>query len=72
MPPTIHEVKAKHASRLLALPGVVSVGIGRNAGGDEVIVIGLDRARPETQTRLPTQLDGYPVRREIIGTVRAQ
>lgn len=72
MPPTIQEVKAKHTSRLLALPGVVSVGIGRDASGHEAIVIGLDGPRPETQTRLPTQLDGHPVRVEIIGTVKAQ
>lgn len=72
MRPTIQEVKAGHADRLLALPGVVSVGIGREADGHEVIVIGLDRPRPETQAHLPTQLEGYPVRVEIIGTVRAQ
>jgi len=51
---------------------VVSVGIGRDADGHEVIVIGLDRARPETQARLPTQLEGYRVRMDIIGTVKAQ
>jgi hypothetical protein len=72
MPATIHEVKAKHAPRFLALPGVVSVGVGRDAGGDEVIVIGLDRARPETQAGIPTQLEGYSVRVQIIGAVKAQ
>jgi hypothetical protein len=72
MSPTIQEVKAKHAPRFLALPGVVSMGIGRDADGHEVIVIGLDRARPETQASLPAQLDGYRVRVEIIGTVKAR
>jgi hypothetical protein len=72
MSPTIQEVKARHAPRFLALPGVVSVGIGRDADGNEVIVIGLDRARPETQARLPTQLEGYRVRMDIIGTVKAK
>lgn len=72
MSPTIQEVKARHAPRLLALSDVVSVGIGRDAEGHEVIVIGLVRARPETQARLPTQLEGYPVRVEIIGTVKAR
>jgi hypothetical protein len=72
MSPTIQEVKARHAPRFLALPGVVSVGIGRDADGHEVIVIGLDRARAETQARLPTQLEGYRVRMDIIGTVKAQ
>jgi len=72
MPATIHEVKAKHAPRFLALPGVVSVGVGRDAAGVEVIVIGLDRERPETQAGLPTQLEGYTVRVQIIGAVKAQ
>lgn len=72
MPPTIQEVKARHAPRLLALSDVVSVGIGRDAEGHEVIVIGLAGARPETQARLPAQLEGYPVRVEIIGTVKAR
>jgi hypothetical protein len=72
MPSSIQDVKARHAHRLLAVPGVVSVGIGLDAQGREVIVVGLDRPRPETQSALPTQLEGYPVRVEIIGAVRAQ
>lgn len=72
MPPTIQEVKARHAHRFLVLPGVVSVGIGLHADGHEAIIIGLDRPRPETQAQLPAQLEGYPVRVEIIGTVKAQ
>jgi hypothetical protein len=69
---TIQEAKAKHAPRLLALPGVVSVGVGRDAEGREAIVIGLDRARPETQGRLPAELEGYRVRVQVIGPVKAQ
>ena len=48
------------------------VGIGLDATGRQAIVIGLDRPRPETQATLPTQLEGYPVRVEIIGAVKAQ
>lgn len=69
---TIQEAKARHAQRLLALPGVVSVGVGRDAQGREAIVVGLDRARPETQSRLPAELEGYRVRVQVIGPVRAQ
>ena len=72
MPRTIQDVKARHADRLLTVAGVVSVGIGLDADGHEVIVIGLDRPRPETQANLPAQLEGYPVRVDVIGTVRAQ
>jgi hypothetical protein len=66
----IQNVKAENEARLFALPGVVSVGIGLDPAGGEVIVVGLDRARPATQERIPAELGGYPVRVEIIGTVR--
>jgi hypothetical protein len=72
MSPTIQEVKAKHSDRLLAMPGVVSVGIGRNPDGTAVIILGLDGPRPDTAKQLPKELDGYPVRVEVIGPVKAR
>ncbi len=72
MPPTIEQVKAAHEESLLALPGVVSVGIGRDAQGRPVIVVGLDKPRPQTEAAVPRALDGYGVRIEIVGTIRAQ
>jgi len=69
---SIQETKARHAARILALPGVVSAGIGGDAQGREVIVIGLDRAHPETQARLPAELEGYRVQVQVIGAVKAQ
>jgi hypothetical protein len=72
MPASIQEAKAKHEARLMAQPGVVSVGIGRDPDGAEVIVVGLDRERPEARAALPRELEGYPVRVQIIGSPRAQ
>jgi hypothetical protein len=72
MPPSIQEAKAKHEARLMAQPGVVSVGIGRDADGTEVIVVGLDRERPEARAALPQELEGYRVHVQVIGSVRAQ
>ena len=72
MSPTIEEVKAKHVDRLMALPGVVSVGIGRDSAGNPAIVIGLDHARPDTEAQLPASLEEYPVVVEVIGPIRAQ
>jgi len=37
MPTSVQEARAKHEARLMAQPGVVSVGIGRDADGTEVI-----------------------------------
>jgi hypothetical protein len=72
MPPTIQDVKAKYTDRLMAMPGVVSLGIGRNPDGTSVIIVGLDGPRPDTVRQLPKELEGYPVRAEMIGPVRAQ
>ena len=72
MPASIRDVKAQHQGRLLALPGVVSVGLGRSPEGEAEIVVSLDRRRPRTMARLPQTLAGYPVRVEVIGQVRTQ
>jgi hypothetical protein len=72
MPPTIQEVKAEHVDRLMALPGVVSVGIGRDSAGNPAIVIGLDGPRPETRAQLPASLGDYPVVVHVTGPIRAQ
>lgn len=70
--PSIKDVKAEHAPRIMALPGVVSVGIGRDARGQPVLVVGLDRERPETRAKLPQEIEGYGVEVEVVGDVRAQ
>ena len=68
---TIREVKARHEKFLLSLPGVVSVGIGRGSEGQEEIVVGLDRPRPDTVRRIPGSLEGYPVRTHVTGRLRS-
>jgi len=72
LPPSIKEVKKQHETRLLQLPGVVSVGIGLDENGQSAIVVGLDKASPETEAHLPPQLEGYPVLVRIVGPLKAQ
>jgi hypothetical protein len=72
MHPSIQEVKKIHEPRLLALPGVVSVGIGLDKKGQSAIIIGLESPHPETETKLPTELDGYSVVVRITGPIKAQ
>jgi hypothetical protein len=69
---TIQGAKTKHELRLLAMPGVVSVGIGLDSRGNAAIIVGLDGPRPETVEKLPKTLEGYPVQIQIIGPVKAQ
>lgn len=70
--PSIQEVKTKHADALMQRPGVLSVGIGRSPQGDAVIVIGVDRQYADKAKSLPTTLEGYAVRVELMGTLKAQ
>jgi len=72
MTPSIQDVKKKHAARLMSLPGVVSVGIGRDSQGNAAMIVGLDSPRSETQARIPPQLDGYPLLIQIVGPLKAQ
>ena len=69
---SISAVKAKHTPRLLAEAGVVSVGIGQEADGQAIIIIGVDNKKSLGSLKLPQELDGYPVKVQVIGVVRAQ
>ena len=70
MSESITAVKAKHASQLMANPGVVSVGIGQEADGQAVIIIGVDSKNSLDSLALPQELGGYPVKAKVIGVVR--
>lgn len=69
---SIEQVTAEHAAELMAIPGVVSVGIGRGEEGVAVIVVGLERDSAAAEAALPASLDGFPVRTEVVGRFRAQ
>lgn len=70
--PSIQEVKKKHESKFMDMPGVVSVGIGLGPDGKQAIIIGLKEPNPSTEAKIPSSLDGYPVLVKITGTIRAQ
>jgi len=69
-PPAIQDAKRAHEPDLMALPGVVSVGIGLDDAGRPAIIVGLDGPRAETRAELPATLDGYPVVARVVGTIR--
>lgn len=55
----------------MALPGVVSIGIGL-ANGETVIIVGLDGKHPDAKKQLPKELESYKVIVQTIGVVKAQ
>jgi hypothetical protein len=65
---TIHEIRDKYESEIMAIPGVTGIGIGdhdRKPG--LAIKVYVDRLTPELKTRIPTELEGYPVNTEKTG-----
>lgn len=72
MSKNIQEVKNRHSERLMALPGVVSIGIGQDAQGQATLIVGLDSAHPQTRSRIPQTLDGYAVSVQNIEPPKAQ
>ena len=72
MASSIKDVKTKYEAKLLQMPGVVSVGIGRDESGQPAIIIGLEGPDPETESKLPATLEGYPVQIQTVGKIGAQ
>lgn len=68
---TIQQAKEKHQAELMALPGVVSMGIGLSEG-EMAIMIGLDGKHPDTEKALPKELEGYKLIIQTVGTIKAQ
>jgi hypothetical protein len=67
--PDAAEVLADHRDELLALAGVVGVGVGQGPTGSETIVAFLLDA--SAAKRLPRELDGVPVQGVVTGEVDA-
>lgn len=72
MSPSIQDVKKQNEARFLAMPGVVSVGIGMDPNGNQAIIVGLDTSNPEIEAKIPEMVGGYPVIVQIVGSLKAQ
>ncbi len=69
---SIQEAKKKHQSELLQLPGVVSVGIGLDEQGSQAIIVGLADDNRDDKARIPETIEGYAVKIQVVGTIKAQ
>ena len=72
MEKSIKDIKAEHESQLMAMPGVVSVGLGQDTAGDPVIIIGVESEEHSRAMTLPLELQEYPVKIQVIGTINIQ
>ncbi len=69
--PSIEDVMNRHEDRIMGLKNVVGIGIGEKETGVPCILVFVGRRDPETERSIPRELDGYPVKIEEIGEVRA-
>jgi hypothetical protein len=69
---SIQEVKVKYEQQIIETPGVVSMGIGKDAKGNTAIIIGIEQESEGIRAVLPKELDGYPVEVKATGPARAQ
>lgn len=67
----IKQVLKNHTPELMALPGVIGTAESSSDGKSCLMVMVLART-PEIERRIPKQLDGYPVRIEVTGEIRAR
>jgi len=63
----VKAVKRKHEERLMSLPGVVGVGIGRKEGRDCICVYVTDD-NPKILAALPRTLEEIPVQVIVSGS----
>lgn len=65
----VEHVRARHERALMAIDGVVGVGIGRTRIGDYAIVLYLRDV--SVKQRVPIQIEGYPVETTVTGEIDA-
>ena len=64
------DIKSRHSTELLSMPGVCGVGVEKNPDGAFVIVLYLDADHPGMQSQLPKDIEGLPVKFVISGPFR--
>lgn len=67
---SIGEVKEKHALNLLGIEGVEGVGIGEE-GSHPAIKVYVSRDPRSLESKIPGEIDGYPVSLEYPGEFNA-
>jgi len=67
----ILEVKNRHEDELMAINGVVGVGIGE-CNGLPCIVVYLEDDSEELKSRIPEWVEGFPITTEVTGPIEAQ
>lgn len=66
----IEDVLDRYQDQIMAMPGVVGIGVGASAG-QPVLVVMVTHLTPEAQATIPSRIEGYAVRLEVTGEITA-
>jgi hypothetical protein len=67
---SIQDVKKKYETKIMNIPGVVGIGIGKENEQDAINVLVVQRT-PKIEKKVPKQLKGFPVVIQETGVIRA-
>ena len=67
----IREVLKRHTDELMAVPGVVGIGVGKSQGTPCIVVFVVQK-NAEVLQQIPKSLEGYAVSVEESGEFRAR
>ncbi len=66
------KVSARATDELMALSGVVSVGIGPGPDGGTAVIVGVSTVSAEMRAVLPERIEGVPVIIREVGEIGAR
>ncbi len=67
---SINDVKKKYENKIMNIPGVVGIGIGKQDESDAITVLVVEKTAT-IDKKVPKQLKGFPVIVQETGTIRA-
>ena len=67
---SVHQVKEKYQTKIMKIPGVVGIGVGKE-NDDDAIVVMVAELTPTVQKKVPDQLKGFPIVVQETGVISA-
>jgi len=67
---SVNDVKKKYESKIMNIPGVVGIGVGKQDELDAITVLVVEKT-PLIEKKVPQQLKGFPVIIQETGVIRA-
>ena len=67
---SVNDVKKKYEAKIMKIPGVVGIGIGKENDNDVIKVLVAEQTAL-IDKKVPKQLKGFPVVVQVTGTIKA-